>query len=101
MPTRTPIREESDNLICDCCNEALSIDKFDTMDNVCEPCVENNYSTCAGCSNQVHDDDVYYADDDNYCECCFYDYYSYCDSCGEASDRDNIIYVDDYAYCEC
>ena len=101
MPTRTPIREESDNLICDCCNEALSIDKIDTMDNVCEPCVENNYSTCAGCSNQVHDDDVYYADDDNYCECCFYDYYSYCDSCGEASDRDNIIYVDDYPYCEC
>ena len=98
---RTRTREDVDTRTCECCYETLTVSNFSTMHNVCEPCVEDNYSTCQGCNDQVHDDNVYYAVDSAYCEHCFYDYFTYCDSCGEATDREETIYVDDYPYCEC
>ena len=100
MPQRTQTRKDVDTRTCECCSETLTVSNFSTMDDVCEPCVEEHYCTCHGCNGQVHDGDVHWTYDNGYCEGCFYEYFSYCESCGEATPRDYIIYVDDYPYCE-
>jgi hypothetical protein len=87
MPTTT---EEQDVLQCaDCPTELTSEDYVDNNgDPICEECSENYY-TCSGCSDVMHNDEVNYAEDDSYCDDCYSDRFMSCDDCGDTMRRDN------------
>jgi len=67
--------------------------------NIC-PCF-GNYTECADCGEQQHEDDMYSSPDGLVCEACFERFYFYCEGCDMVHDRDySYITADGEIVCE-
>ena len=66
---RERVVEPPEQVECCDCNE--SVDRTDTIvnngDRYCEPCHDDNFYSCTSCSDDVHNDVVYYARQEPYC----------------------------------
>lgn len=97
--------EVAENLVeCHHCAESISESDMHFVEglNVCQDCVDDNYSTCEDCSEYVNNDDMRSVDyDRSVCESCLEYNYSSCEDCGEAVANDYIRSVNyDRSVCE-
>jgi len=97
-----PDRKKQEDLgtCCSCGDDTIIHHTDSSGEEFCEPCFDEYYTSCDGCSHTIALDDCHYGDDYPYCEDCFYDYYNYCESCSEATHCDYTMWRSDMPYCE-
>lgn len=63
---------------------------------VCETCLDENYTKCYECNDIFHNDDIQHSscDDRYYCSDCFGEKFSSCDNCGSLCLSDDMHYSD-------